>query len=279
VRFVWIFLVCAFVTGSVQAQQKTPKNKKQSKSQKKPELSVKLGTGSTFTPTCNLDSNTVGFYFFPANLGAKWSMRTVSQVFDAKSKLLKADTTYSFERIISDSDRSLQGLPLLTCESSYPYRAGFEDSVKKKIVQYYVDDSVVIAVVNHSVNAGLSHIMLVNPIALGAQWRDDLEDTIHSRVIAMEEPVTTVLGTFPHALVVQSRLGFGELSKYFVKGTGMVKSVYRGISPKENGAFVVTSELIKLERGDPKRSIRYRFPKPIDPRYQPHPIKPAPKSR
>jgi hypothetical protein len=269
VRALWILVLCALVYSSAQAQNRTNKSHKTNTSKKKPELNVQLGTGATFVPTCNLDSNSVGFYFFPANLGAKWSMRTISQVFDARSKLLKSDTTYSYEHVISDSERSLQGLPLLTCESSFPYRAGFEDSVKKKVVQYYLDDSVIIAVVNHSVNAGLSHILLVNPLNLGAQWRDDLEDTIHSRIIAIEEPITTVLGTFPHALVVQSRLGFGELSKYFVKGMGMVKSVYRGISPKENGAFVVTSELIKLETGDPKRSVKYRFPKPIDERYRP----------
>lgn len=284
-RSFWLIILVVVVSCSLYAQQpakdKSRKSKKPPTSHtKKPAApSVKLATGAAFFPTCNLDSTSVGFYFYPPNLGAKWTARTVSQVFDAHSKLLKADTTYSYERVISDSERSLQGLPLLTCASSYAFRPGFEDSAKTKIVQYYVDDSVVIAVINHSVNAGLSHILLVNPLRTGAQWRDDLEDTIHSRIIAIDEPVTTVLGTFPHALVVQSRLGFGELSKYFVKGMGMVKSIYRGISPKENGSFVVTSELVKLENGDAKRSIKYRFPKPIDEHYLPHPVSPLKKAK
>jgi hypothetical protein len=270
VRFVWIFVLCAAVLSSAHAQ-KPAKHKKPAKKKEQP--AVKLATGGSFMPTCNLDSNSVGFYFFPANLGAKWTVRTVQQVFDAQSHLLKSDTTFSYERVISDSNRSLQGLPILTCASSFAFKPGYEDSAKTKEVEYYVDDSTVIAVFNHSVSAGLSHILLINPLANGAQWRDDIEDTIHSKIIAMDEPVTTVLGTFPHALVVQSRLGYGELSKYFVKGMGMVKSVYRGISPRQNGSFVVTSELIKLDRGDEKRSIKYRFPKPIDERYQPHLIK------
>lgn len=229
--------------------------------QKKKPAKPSIRVVSAFRPTCNLDSNSVGSYFFPANLGAQWTMRTISQILDVQSKVLKTDTTYSYERVTSDSNRTIQGLPVLRCASSFPYRAGGEDSAKTNDVEYYVDDSVIVAVINHSVSNSLSHILLVNPLRLGASWRDDANDTTRTRIIALDEPVTTVLGTFPHSIVVQSRQGFGELSKYFVSGTGIVKTVYRGISPRENGSLVVTTELTKVVAGDPKRSMRFRFPK------------------
>ena len=220
-----------------------------------------MGTApaNVFHPTCHLDSNSVGFYFFPPNLGAKWTLRTISDVFDIKNKLLKSDTTYSFERVISDSNRTLQGLPVLRCESSMPYHAGGEDTAKLKIVEYYVDDSVVMTVFNHSNTSVANHTLIVNPLRMGASWKDVADDTTRTSVIATEEPVSTPIGDFPKSLVVQTPAGFGEMSKYFVKGVGIVKIVFRGIPPQENGTFVVTSELVALDRGNPKRSIKYRF--------------------
>jgi len=212
-----------------------------------------------FHPTCNLDSNSVGFYFFPANLGAKWTLRTISEYLDAQNKLLKSDTAFSFERVVSDSERTLQGLPVLGVESSVPYLAGREDSAKVKRVEYYVDDSVIMTVINHSISNGLNHILLVNPIRLGASWKDAADDTIRSHIIATAEPVSTPIGDFKSAIVVQTSVGFGELSKYFVPGVGIVKTIFRGIPPAQNGTFVVTSELIKLDRGNPKRSIKRQF--------------------
>jgi hypothetical protein len=212
-----------------------------------------------FHPTCNLDSNSIGFYFFPANLGAKWTLRTISEYLDAQNKLLKSDTTFSFERVVSDSERTLQGLPVLGVESSVPYVAGRGDSAKVKRVEYYVDDSVIMTVINHSISNGQNHILLVNPLRLGASWKDAADDTIRTHIIATAEPVSTPIGDFKSALVVQTSVGFGELSKYFVPGVGIVPTIFRGIPPAENGTFVVTSELIKLERGNPKRSIRRQF--------------------
>src|SRR2546430_1017972 len=83
------------------------------------------------------------------------------------------------------------------------------------------------------------------------------------------------MGDYPKSLVVKSAVGFGELSKYFVKGVGLVKMVFRGISPQENGSFVVTSSLISLNRGDPKRSIKYRFKE----EKKALPVKPIPLSK
>ena len=236
------------------SQAPAKKSKKQ-----KPGIHLSIVPPKVFHPTCNLDSNSVGFYFFPANLGAKWTLRTISQVLDAKNTVLKSDTTYSFERVISDSNRTLQGLPILRCLSSMPYHAGMEDSAKRKEVEYYVDDSVVMTVINHSVTSDLNHIMLVNPLRTGASWKDVTDDTIRTTVIADSEPVSVPVGNFSKSLVVQTPAGFGEMSKYFVRGMGLVKMVFRGIPPAKNGTFVVTTELIALDRGDPKRSIKYRF--------------------
>ncbi|GEM_PF-2121913 len=218
-----------------------------------------------FHPTCNLDSGSVGFYFFPPNLGAKWTFRTVSQIMDATNKVLKSDTTYSFERVISDSNRTLQGAPVLRCESTMPYHAGQEAAAKLSETEYYLDDSVVMTVFNHSLTSELDHFLLVNPLKLGASWKDLRDDTTKTTVIAMAEPVTVPYGSFERSLVVLTPAGFGEMSKYFVKGVGIVKMVFRGIPPQENGTFVVTTELMALDKGDPKRSIKYRFAEPLAP--------------
>ena len=214
---------------------------------------------STFRPTCNLDSNSVGFYFYPPNLGAKWMLRTVAQMLDASSHVLKTDTTYSFEKIVSDSGATLQGLPVLGCIASMPYHAGGEDSAKLSSTEYYVDDSVIMTVFNHSVTSELNHILLVNPLAVGASWKDRAGDTIRSYVVSDSEPVSVPYGSFPKALVVKTPAGFGLMTKYFVGGVGLVKIIFHGIPPQENGSFIVTSELVSLEKGNPKRNIRYRF--------------------
>lgn len=229
---------------------------------KKSKESVKIVKPTVFHPTCNLDSNSVGFYFYPANLGAKWTLRTISQYLDASNKLLKSDTTFSFEQIISDSNRTMQGLPVLVCLSSIPYHAGEDSNAKVKNVEYYIDDSVVMTVFNHSITSELNHFLLVNPLHIGASWKDLVNDTIRSTIIAMKEPVSVPYGSFSNALVVNTPAGFGEMSKYFVKGVGIVKVIFRGIPPQANGTFVVTTELIALDPGNPKRSIKYRFQAP-----------------
>jgi hypothetical protein len=269
---VTVLIVCAV---PVFAQKQKPKSQKP-KSKKKSSLSLKIAppAASGFHPTCNLDSGSVGFYFFPANLGAKWTFQTVSQVFDATSKLLKSDTSYSYEKIVSDSNVTLQGNPVLRCESSKPYRLGGDSTAAKVETEYYVDDSVVMTVFNHAISNNLNHFMLVNPLRVGAWWKDTREDTLRTYVIAVNEPVSTPIGDYPQSLVVRTKTGFSELSKYFVKGVGLVKMVFRGISPRDNGSFVVTSTLVNLERGDPKRSIKYRF-KEVKPTLTVKPVVPS----
>ncbi|HEX5316536.1 MAG TPA: hypothetical protein VFX22_07795 [Candidatus Kapabacteria bacterium] len=254
----WIVAALAailLVPMSAFAQKRAPTSKK-------PKASVSVVKPPVFRPTCNLDSNSVGFYFYPANLGAKWTLRTISQVLDASNKVLKSDTTFSFEQIISDSNRTIQGFPVLICLSSMPYHAGEDSIAKVKHVEYYIDDSVIMTVFNHSITSELNHFMLVNPLQIGASWKDLVNDTIRSTILATQEPVSVPYGSFSNALVVNTPTGFGEMSKYFVPGVGIVKVVFRGIPPQANGTFVVTTELVALDPGNPRRNIKYRFQAP-----------------
>ena len=240
----------------------------------KPGISVRPAPVTHFRPTCNLDSGSVGAYFFPPNLGAKWTTRTITQVMDNSNNLLRCDTMFHFERVVSDSDRTLQGLPVLRCESSIGFRFGHEADAKTSPVEYYLDDSVILAVFNHSVTNSLNHVMLVNPLAVGKSWRDNTDDSIHTIVVATDEPVSTPIGDFARSLVVESHIGFGVLAKFFVPHVGIVRTVFRGTSPARDGTYVSTTELVKLDVGDTTRSIAKRFaPEPAPP--QPVDLTPA----
>ncbi len=237
-------------------------------SSKKPKRSLHIAKPSAaqrFTPTFYLDSNSVGNFFFPANLGAAWTIRRVTHVFDDSSRIIEGDTVFSIERIVNDSALTLQGLPYLICENSV-FKPGSHQDIVRHESQYYVDDSVVMAILNNSVSYYGNHTMLVNPLKLGAHWKDQREDTLVSRIVSTDEVVTTSMGTF-HALVVTTTLQHGELAKYFVRGVGIVKTVFRGLPPSGIGAYVVTNELVNLDRGIEMRNLR---------RYQPKNSKQAP---
>jgi hypothetical protein len=260
-----VVLAVALMSGSAAAQTTSPKKASSrahsTKAHKqKPGLKLVQPTG-VFHPTCNLDSGSVGYYFFPANLGAKWTMRIMTQIFDNHSKLVRADTSYSFERVLSDSNTTLQGAPVLECESSAPYKKGDELTTRTMPVTYYIDDSVAMLVINHSINSGENRFMLVAPLKVGTRWHDKSEDTAVSEIIAVSEPVSVPYGSFSRSIVVRTRTMDGDLSKYFVPGVGIAKMVYRGWPERLNGTVVVTTELIALDRGDTTRSIRNRFAK------------------
>jgi hypothetical protein len=151
-------------------------------------------------------------------------------------------------------------MPVVRCESSFPYKAGEDTAAKLQETEYYIDDSVVMTVVNHTLTGGLNQFMLVNPLREGASWKDQHDDTTRTFVIATKEPVSVPYGNFSKSLVVRTPAEFGEMSKYFVRGVGLVKIVFIGLSPSEKETMLVATELISLDRGDPKRSIKYRFP-------------------
>jgi hypothetical protein len=188
-------------------------------------------------------------------------MRIITQIFDTKSKLVQSDTSFSFERVVSDSNTTLRLEPVLEVESSAPFKAGGELTAQTRPVTYYLDDSVVMFVINHSLTSSENRFLLVNPLTVGNHWHDRAEDTVVSEIIALQEPVTVPYGAFQNALVVRTRTQTGDLSKYFVPGVGIAKMVYRGWPEGLNGTVVVSTELVALDKGDPTHSIRTRFAK------------------
>lgn len=265
--FVCIVLVLSFAltSGGASAQTKTsPKATKAHKTHLSHKTHKSPKTPATSTrvigrPTYNLDSNSVGNYFFPANLGAKWTMRVITRILDNHSKLIRVDTSYSFERVVNDSNRTIQGAPVVEVESSAPYKWGEELTAATQPVTYYVDDSIAMFVINHSLTSTDNRFLLVNPLKVGNHWHDKQEDTVVSEIIALNEPVTVPYGTFQKSVVVRTRTRDGELSKYFVPGVGIAKMVYRGWPERLNGIVFVTTELIALEPGDSTHGIRARF--------------------
>jgi hypothetical protein len=246
----------ALKSGAVSTRKARKAHSTRSKKRKATSNGMVLGH-----PTYDLDSGSVGNYFFPANRGAKWTMRITTQIFDAHSKLVRADTSFSFERVVSDSNSTLQGAPVLECESSAPYKLGGELTARTMPVTYYVDDSIVMFVLNHSMTSSENRYLLVNPLTVHNRWHDKAEDTTVTEIIATSEPVSVPYGSFKNALVVRTHTRDGDLSKYFVPGVGIAKMVYRGGPERLNGTLVVTTELIALDRGDPAHSIRERFAK------------------
>lgn len=270
-KFIVCLVVClvAFDGGGFAAAQTAAKKSQTSRtSQTGPKHKAKhrkaisvAKPAAVLHPTCELDSGSVGYYYFPANLGAKWTMRVITQIYDAKSQLVQTDTSFSFEHVVSDSNTTLRSEPVLEVESSAPYKAGGEFTARTMPVTYYIDDSVVMFVVNHSLTSSENRFLLVNPLTVGNHWHDRAEDTVVSEIIATHEPVTVPYGAFKNALVVRTRTQTGDLSKYFVPGVGIAKMVYRGWPERLNGTVVVTTELIALDKGDETRSIRTRFAK------------------
>jgi hypothetical protein len=266
--FVCALLALSFALSSESAgaqtklSSKSGTHKKKSHTSTKPQLSHPIAAASPKAadrPTYNLDSGSVGNYFFPANLGAKWTMRIVTQIFDNQSKLVRVDTSYSFERVVNDSNRTIQGAPVIEVESSRPYKWGDELTAATMPVTYYVDDSIAMFVINHSLTSTDNRFLLVNPLKVGNHWHDKQEDTVVSEIIALSEPVTVPYGQFANALVVRTKTHDGDLAKFFVPGVGIAKMVYRGWPERLNGVVVVTTELIALDKGDPTHSIKARF--------------------
>jgi hypothetical protein len=65
-------------------------------------------------------------------------------------------------------------------------------------------------------------------------------------VVSLHEPVETPAGKFENAVVTSTKLGYGELSKYFVAGNGIVKMVFRGPVSGGKGTLIVMTDLIDI---------------------------------
>jgi hypothetical protein len=234
-------LCILFLVGGADAQQKTTSKKKVGAKAGKVK-SAKKRKAKAFRPTWAYGEGSIGRYFYPHQIGSSWTMRTTSAMFDASNTVIGTDTMINTERVLSDTNRSLQGLPILIVESSSRRLRG-DTTAKVEYVQYYVDDSIVMAIINNSVTSADNKTLLVSPLKVGTAWKESIDDTAHARIVSLSEPVQTAYGSWDKSVVVSTKLGKGELAKYFVKDVGLVKVQFRGPGRNDVGAYVVTTEL------------------------------------
>lgn len=270
---IWVAMLCvACLSGTSNAQTKKPSTQQgseqsasssQSKKKpakgttKKPEANVeKSGKGSIKAlkggkfakPTANLLPGSVGYYFYPVTQGSYWKLRTVKSLYDIDNTLLSSDTLFSKETVTSNAAQSIQGLPLIRCQSLSYKRGMTEEQGRKEEVDYYVDDSLIMAAFNNSVQHGENRALLVTPLRVGFAWPEKHGDTIMTEIVSLNEPVETVAGKFESSVVTVTRMGYGELAKYFVGGMGIVKMVFRGPAGGHPGTLVVVTDLMEVYR-------------------------------
>jgi hypothetical protein len=226
------------------------KKKKASSKKNKGSVGVTQPTGRKVTPTYNLDLGSVGYYFYPITEGSYWKMRTIKSFIDFDGKVMASDTLLSTERVLSNSEKSLQGMPLVRCES-IAHKPGQETRATREEVTYYVDDSLIMAVFNNSVSHGENRTLLTSPLKVGTVWPEKWEDSIATEILSLSEPIETPAGRFEDALVTVTRMGYGELVKYFVGEKGIVKMIFRGPAPNSRGSLVVMTDLLEVHHADP----------------------------
>jgi hypothetical protein len=214
----------------------------------KPKKSIKAVPGVAFHPTFTMGPGSVGRYFYPQAVGSLWEMKIVERYYDAMNHVIAADSMNSFERVISNSQQSFQGLPLILCEAK-TWRGPDSSKADRTTDEYYVDDSLIMAVMNNSVQNGENHILLVTPLKIGAHWLEKTGDSARCEIVSMHDTVTTPYGRYGNALVTVTKLGRIELAKYFVAGVGLVKTVMRSPGKRPGDTDVVTSELVRLVHG------------------------------
>ncbi|MEO6940147.1 MAG: hypothetical protein ABI444_08440 [Candidatus Kapaibacterium sp.] len=229
---------------SADAQTTAKKKKKRKKS-----LSiVKPGNGG-FHPTYDMGPGSVGSYFYSVAVGSSWKVKTVQRYYNSDNKVIAADSILSVETVTSNSTKSLQGLPLVISQSR-SWRAGAETKVDTEQSLYYVDDSLLMAVFNNSTTNGDNRFLLVAPLRIGGRWLEKADDSIRTEIVSMHDTVTTTAGGFGNVLVTSTKLGQGELAKYFVPNVGLVKTVFRGVGRRAGTSVVITSELQEFIRGE-----------------------------
>jgi hypothetical protein len=171
--------------------------------------------------------------------------------------VLSSDSLFSKETVTSNSAKTFQGLPLISCKTS-SWRINDLTHVDSAVSSYYVDDSLIMAVFNSSINNNQNRVLLVSPLKVGNQWRERVEDSARSEIATMHDTVNVPYGAFGNALVTVTRLGKIELDKYFVPNVGIVKTITRLPGRKPGETIVVMAELLELVRGvesDPGASM------------------------
>lgn len=228
---------------SAQTKQK-PKHKKSKKSG----FRISIDSAAHFKPTRTFGPNTVGGYFFPAERGASWTLQTVQTVLSDSGKVLRRDTVVNREVVIDTARYSLQGLPLMACRD-YAFRPGGTDTVRSEAF-YYVDDSIAMTVFNNSVSHQLNKMFVVAPMRVGNRWHDTYGDSVQTVIAGYVDSVVTPLGRFDSVLVTLTQRGYTDLRKFFARGYGIVRSIFRSPGPSGHGIVLIETDMIECKRPD-----------------------------
>lgn len=239
-----VLLLSLFIEPASVLGQKKPRTKKKPKSH----VRLSIDPAAHFKPSRTFGPMTVGGYFFPARRGASWTLQTVQTVLSDSGKVLRRDTVFNHEVVVDTARFSLQGLPLLACRD-YGYKRGMKDSVKTEAF-YYVDDSIAMTVFNNSVSYQLNKLFLVSPMAVGNRWHDQYGDSVQTVIAGFVDSVITPMGRFDSVLVTLTRRGYSDLRKFFARGYGVVRSIFRSPGPHGHGIVIVETDMIECKRPD-----------------------------
>jgi hypothetical protein len=263
-RAAFITFVCTLILAlgaiiadpSFGVQKKSKKKKSQAVVAKKkpakkkllaPKKTIHLAPPTHLRPTMTGAPGTVKSYFFPDKIGAEWKLRTVQLLFDQENKLLRADTVFAESRVVDTARFSLQKLPLMiTSDSSYRTDG---KGVREESV-YYVDDSIAMTVFNNSITSAENRVFLVAPLKIKTAWHEKYEDTTITAIAGFGDSVVTPIGAFDSVLVTLTQQEYSDLRKFYVKGHGIVKSVFRSVGPGGRGLVVVTTDMIAFKKPD-----------------------------
>jgi len=235
-----VWLALAGISGLALAQK--------GKTAPKKGITIAPAPKDQFHPTFNMGAGSVGSYFYPQSVGTYWKMKIVQKYFRADNSVISSDSIYSLERVVSNSLKSDQGLPFISCETQ-SWRGDDTLHAEKDRDSYYVDDSLIMAIFNNSLWSNQNKVLLVSPLKLGAHWLEQTGDSVRCEIVSMHDTVTTPYSGFGNALVTVSRAGLIELDKYFVPNVGLVKTIMRRPGSRDGEAVVVTSELIDWHLG------------------------------
>jgi hypothetical protein len=230
------------------------KSKKKSSSKtEKPKTEIRVQPGAKFTPTRTGAPGTVMNYFWPMKPGMSWTHRTVRIRMDDSGKVVATDTAFNTHRVISDSEFSLQHLPIVKCETK-GYRIGGLDT-GRTVAYYYVDDSIAMTVMNNSINHRLNAVFLVSPLREGNAWHEKYDDTAYCVIGGLVDSVETPIGVFDSVMMTVTRVGYTELVKFYAQGYGLIKSVFRAPGPGSHGVVAMVTEMVALKPPDPAENL------------------------